>query len=90
MKPKKISTTENNGVEQPIETTKKKQIKYMLVREEGSYDDSYDAYNKLEEEVNLKLEEGWNLCGGVSVGSIGEEYFCICQAMIKEEEEYEE
>jgi len=60
-------------------------VEYKLVRAEGKFLTSYDAYRKLEELVNEKLKKGWKLCGGVSIGSISAGYFSICQAMIKEE-----
>jgi len=63
----------------------KKPLKYKVISEEGEYCNSYSVYNDFEKEVNLHLKDGWKLCGGVSVGSIGNDHFCICQAMIKEE-----
>lgn len=63
-----------------------KELRYIIVKEEGSYIDSYEVYREFEKEVNGKLKQGWKLCGGVSVGNIGSTYFSICQAMIKEEE----
>ena len=58
-------------------------IKYRIISEEGSYSSSYETYVRLEEEINQYLKNGWILQGGVSVGSIGNDYFCICQAMVK-------
>ena len=60
-------------------------LKYIVVREEGNYYDSYSTYNDFEETVNRKLENGWKLCGGVTIGNVGDDHFCICQAMVKEE-----
>lgn len=91
MNPKRIRTIPNERTGESIETPiKNNKLKYMLIKAESGYVDSYDAYNKVEEEVNQKLKEGWNLYGGISVGNIGNEHFCICQAMVKEEYEYEE
>lgn len=64
-----------------------KQVRYSVVKVEGDYAESYSTYSEFEKEVNDKLKGGWNLCGGVSVGNIGNDHFCICQAMIKEEKQ---
>ena len=91
MTPKRISTIPNEGIGESIETPiNNKKLKYMLVKAENSCASSYNAYEDLEEEVNTKIKEGWSLFGGVSIGYIGEEHFCICQAMVKEEEEDED
>ena len=91
MNSKKISMIPNEITEAPIEKTIcNKRLKYIVVRTLGEWYTSNSVTDKFEKEVNVKLQEGWNLYGGVAIGGIGEGYFYICQAMIKEEEDNEE
>jgi len=83
MNSKKMSLLKCDGTDN--NSTIRKATSYIIVKDEGSYENSYTTYNDFEKEVNEKLKEGWKLCGGVSIGSIGDNHFCICQAMKKEE-----
>lgn len=65
------------------ERVKEKTMEYELLYAEGNYVDSYTSYMELQEKVNEKISQGWELQGGVTVGYLGKEQFCICQAMIK-------
>ena len=66
--------TDEQGIEAVMNN---KQVRYTLVKQEGDYDNSYSTYSEFEKELNDKLKDGWNLCGGVSVGHIGNDHFCI-------------